>query len=193
MQPKLYSYDISHILHWESCCKEIGCTTLYEKDELMKLKDELIVLAYEKEFEPFVKEVMQNNKVLVLDPMPTLYKAKQVFTNGARGYGNTLMSKVYMHSAFETIKSENIWFIPTLTKEFIQSMQTQSYEETTQEVLKNLTPKEQEIALLLKEGLYNQEIAKKLDVSINTVKSHIKSVYSKLGVKDKFSFVMLFK
>jgi DNA-binding NarL/FixJ family response regulator len=191
VKPILYSYDINHILHWEKVFKDIGYETLYDDEALKQIQGGIVVLAYDEKLLAQARDVLQNNKVLVLDNTPSLVKAKQMFANGARGYGNTLMAQLYMHSAFETIKNDNIWFTPTLTKELIQSMGTNTDTDTTQEVLQNLTTKEQEIALLLKEGLYNQEIAEKLGVSINTVKSHIKKIYAKVGVKDKLSFVKI--
>jgi RNA polymerase sigma factor (sigma-70 family) len=191
VKPILYSYDINHILHWENAFKDIGYETLYDDTALKQVQGSIVVLAYDEKLLSVVNGLFQNNKVLVLDNTPSLVKAKQMFANGARGYGNTLMAQLYMHSAFETIKNDNIWFTPTLTKELIQSMGTKTDTDAMQEVLQNLTTKEQEIALLLKEGLYNQEIAKKLGVSINTVKSHIKNIYAKVGVKDKLSFIRM--
>ena len=45
-----------------------------------------------------------------------------------------------------------------------------------------LTPKEHEVALRFPRGLTNREIAAELDVSEETVKSHVRSIYAKLGV-----------
>ncbi len=191
MKPILYSYDINHILHWENILKDTGYKSIDDLDAINDVKDELIIVAYEEKTFSTMHKLMENNKTLVLDTTPSLLKAKQVFANGARGYGNTLMSKVYMQSALESIQSENIWFIPTLTKELIQSLNTNESTTNTQKVLQNLTAKEKEIALLLQQGHYNQKIAAKLGVSINTVKSHIKNIYAKVGVKDKLSFIKI--
>lgn len=48
-----------------------------------------------------------------------------------------------------------------------------------------LTPREQEILTLLLEGHSNRIIAGKLYISENTLKTHIKSIYSKLGITHK--------
>jgi len=192
MKTVIYSYDINHIMHWEKILQKP--LLVDEMNELKNIKECIVVLAYESgsEFELVLKVLAHNkNLVLILDTVPTLPKAKVVFGLGARGYGNTLMSQVYMHSAIETIQSDNIWFIPTLTKELIQSMNATVDEAKIENVLQNLTDKEKEIALLLKEGHYNQEIADKLNISINTVKSHIKNIYAKVGVKDKLSLIRM--
>jgi len=45
------------------------------------------------------------------------------------------------------------------------------------------TPQEEKVASLLIGGRTNMQIASELDISINTVKSHIKNIYQKLEVK----------
>jgi len=48
-----------------------------------------------------------------------------------------------------------------------------------------VSEREAEIISLLVDGLSNQEIAKKLFISPNTVKTHIKNIYAKLGVSNR--------
>ncbi|MGI6588042.1 MAG: response regulator [Peptococcia bacterium] len=48
-----------------------------------------------------------------------------------------------------------------------------------------LTTKEQEVLLLLAEGLTNREIAEKLYISESTVKKHVSQVLAKLELKDR--------
>lgn len=54
----------------------------------------------------------------------------------------------------------------------------------------NLTQREKEILILLKEGKSNPEIAKTLSISIHTVKAHIESIYRKFGVHNKVQAVV---
>ncbi|RCW81861.1 LuxR C-terminal-related transcriptional regulator [Phyllobacterium bourgognense] len=53
-----------------------------------------------------------------------------------------------------------------------------------------LTQREEEVLELLRWGLSNSEIANKLNININTVKSHTKNVFSKLGVKSRTQAVL---
>lgn len=50
-----------------------------------------------------------------------------------------------------------------------------------------LTPTENKILAMIVEGKSNKEIAYKFDVSENTVKTHVKNVFAKLGVSDRTS------
>ena len=57
-----------------------------------------------------------------------------------------------------------------------------------------LTKREKEIAHLLINGYTQAEIAEKISLSINTVKTHIKNIYIKFGVNSRIDFVnSLFK
>ena len=49
----------------------------------------------------------------------------------------------------------------------------------------NLTAREKQVLALIVEGLTNNEIAQKLDVSINTTKAHVASILQKLEVDDR--------
>ena len=49
----------------------------------------------------------------------------------------------------------------------------------------DLTQREREVLLLLARGLTYDEIGRLLDVSINTVRTHVRAVYAKLGVGNK--------
>lgn len=51
--------------------------------------------------------------------------------------------------------------------------------------LLNLSNREKEVLSLLAEGYSNQEIADKLFVSLNTTKTHVSNIYSKLGVSRR--------
>jgi len=60
--------------------------------------------------------------------------------------------------------------------------------ETTVEAL---TEREQEILNLLAEGFSNQEIAGLLVIGLSTVKSHINSLYSKLGTHRRTQAIII--
>jgi LuxR family transcriptional regulator, maltose regulon positive regulatory protein len=52
-------------------------------------------------------------------------------------------------------------------------------------ILSALSPRETNILTLIAEGLSNKEIARRLDIGPETVKSHLKSVFTKLGVERR--------
>lgn len=48
-----------------------------------------------------------------------------------------------------------------------------------------LTPRENEVAALMRQGLTNRDIATRLGVSINTVKKHLANAYEKHGLRSR--------
>lgn len=53
----------------------------------------------------------------------------------------------------------------------------------------NLSKREIEVFTLITQGLSNDEIAEKMFVSKNTIKTHIKNIYSKLDVKNRIQAI----
>ena len=99
------------------------------------------------------------------------------------------MNDIYLKSAIQTINNGLTWLIPDITMEILSKLNSDSLK--LKDVLNQLSKAEQQVAILLKDGLSNTKISEELKLSINTVKSHIKNIYLKLDVKDRFSFVNL--
>ena len=53
-----------------------------------------------------------------------------------------------------------------------------------------LTPREDQIAHMVAEGLPNHEISSKLVVSLHTVKNHLYRIYRKLGISNRVELVL---
>ncbi len=80
-----------------------------------------------------------------------------------------------------------------------QAFERETFRRTVQSILRQrppretglelLTPREREILSLLAQGLSNKEIARALTISTNTVKQHLKSVFSKLNVTSRSAAV----
>ena len=142
----------------------------------------------------FINDFIKNkNKILVLDNTPNLLNAKRFLSLGIQGYGNTLMTISYLNSAIETISNDYIWLIPQITTLLLKDITEKSDSMVDEELLlKNLTKTEKKIAILLKNAYSNINISDELNISVNTVKTHIKHIYEKLNVKDRLSFAALF-
>jgi len=56
-----------------------------------------------------------------------------------------------------------------------------------------ISSREQEIVYLVLKGLGNRDIAKQLFISLNTVKTHIRNIFRKMGVKSRFELAMTLK
>ena len=52
-----------------------------------------------------------------------------------------------------------------------------------------MTDRELDVLRLMTEGLKYEEIAKRLFISLNTVRSHVKAIYGKLNVNNRIKAI----
>jgi DNA-binding NarL/FixJ family response regulator len=64
-------------------------------------------------------------------------------------------------------------------------------EDSPFEWLNDLTPREREIFTLIATGYDNEQIASTLNLAVQTVRNQVSTIYSKLGVKDRFEIIRL--
>jgi DNA-binding CsgD family transcriptional regulator len=57
----------------------------------------------------------------------------------------------------------------------------------------HITEREQEIVTFVLQGLSNPEIAEKLYISLSTVKTHLRNIFSKIGVKSRYELIVYLK
>ncbi|WP_158837666.1 LuxR C-terminal-related transcriptional regulator [Polaribacter sp. L3A8] len=67
----------------------------------------------------------------------------------------------------------------------IKKIITQEQKEPVKENLENLSLREREIFDLIVSGKSNKEIANEVNISVNTVKFHVKNIYGKLKIKSR--------
>ena len=74
-----------------------------------------------------------------------------------------------------------------LSPDAVLTMASLAAEEYTEKVSKwhTLTPRQQEVAALICVGHTNREIARQLNISISTVKTHIRYILQKFGLNGK--------
>lgn len=198
MKQILFSNDMALLQRWESILNNKDMQVLDDFSELFEIKDSVVIFnsdACGNKCEVLIDVLVKNhNKILILDRVPDYFKVQKWLAKGIKGYGNVIMSSSYLLSAVDAISEDLIWLIPDITTQFVKNFvgheELNSHENM---LLDELTKKEREIALLLKEGYTNTDIAMSLNVSINTVKTHVKNIYKKFQVKDRIAFSMLFK
>jgi DNA-binding CsgD family transcriptional regulator len=59
-------------------------------------------------------------------------------------------------------------------------------------VFAQISPRETQVLAMTSEGLTNDEIAKRLDVTTHAVKFHLASIYRKLGVTNRTEAAVLY-
>jgi DNA-binding NarL/FixJ family response regulator len=91
-------------------------------------------------------------------------------------------------AAVRSVASGDALPVPTITKRLIEQFATRS--DARSSAVDHLTDREREVLLLIARGRSNQEISTDLSISPETVKSHVKHIFAKLGVRDRAQAVI---
>jgi DNA-binding NarL/FixJ family response regulator len=197
MKIALYSNDIALIHRWENILNKSEIKIIEDYEDLVKLKDSILIFSdcVNLENSDFIISVLLKNanKIMVLKRDPNLENAKKWLSKDVHGYGNCLMTSSYLNSAVEAISNNYIWLMPQITTQLLKNMIEKKDTKIDEEKLfENLTKTEKIIAKLLQNAYTNTNISDELNISVNTVKTHVKHIYEKLNVKDRLSFAGLF-
>jgi DNA-binding NarL/FixJ family response regulator len=80
---------------------------------------------------------------------------------------------------------------PELTRRLVAGFSKKSAQPADDAALGRLTEREREVLVLVARGLSNREIARWLTLSVETVKTHVKRIFMKLGVRDRAQAVVV--
>ncbi|MEO0808995.1 MAG: response regulator transcription factor [Cyanobacteria bacterium J06643_4] len=132
-----------------------------------------------------IKAKLPKTKVVMLTSHTTETEVIAAFSSGAEAYcikGGSLDGLV---SAIATVSQDGIYLDAKVAHIALKSLQKQG-ETSNLEALPNpLSEREQDVLELLVEGLSNPEIAKRLFISTNTVKAHMRGLMTKLSASDR--------
>ncbi|GAA1356770.1 response regulator [Streptomyces beijiangensis] len=117
---------------------------------------------------------------------------EHVYDALAAGASGFLLKDMVAERLFEAVRvvaAGEALLAPTVTRRLIGEF-VRLRPRTGAVPLEALTPREREVLVLIAEGLSNPEIAVRLVVSGETVKSHVSRVLTKLGVRDRAQAVV---
>jgi DNA-binding NarL/FixJ family response regulator len=109
---------------------------------------------------------------------------------GAKGWLLKDVSLERLTSAIRTVASGGTCIDPVITERIVRALDGSGTAFEASELPEPLTDRERTILRFLAGGYSNREIADLLAISDGTVKNHISSVLSKLGVRDRTRAVL---
>jgi DNA-binding NarL/FixJ family response regulator len=132
----------------------------------------------------------QKTRVLILTTFGLDEYVYEALRAGASGFLLKDAPPEDLLSAVHVIDRGDALLDPSITRAVIEEFARRPLRTDLAGKLEGLTPREREVLELLARGLSNAEIAARFVVSEGTVKTHVASVFRKLGLRDRVQAVI---
>lgn len=129
-----------------------------------------------------IKTTCNHTMVLALSTFNQGIYMNKIMENGGSGYLLKNITKQELVDAIKTVNKGGVYFSFEAGKIYKASLEKNSH-------LPVLTKREKEIVKLIAGGLSNIQIGQQLFISIDTVDTHRKNLYTKLNIKNTASLI----
>lgn len=132
-------------------------------------------------------------RVIVLSGFASVDIARAASEGGARGYVLKATRLRGVFDAIETVRAGGVWVDPGLPRKVFDVFQRRAEQaEGRADGLGSLTRREREVLGCVAEGISNRDIARRLHVSEQTVKTHLTRIFAKLSVANRVAAALAF-
>jgi two-component system, NarL family, nitrate/nitrite response regulator NarL len=122
-------------------------------------------------------------KVVLLTAVATDDRILAAMTSGAKGLLFKDAAPDNLVDCVREVAKGKLWFPRGLVDAALERESGRQAEGKC--LIGALTPREEQIALLVSEGLPNKEVARQLNMAEGTVKLHLHNIYEKLGIPNR--------
>jgi DNA-binding NarL/FixJ family response regulator len=133
-----------------------------------------------------------NVRVLLLTGLRDAEVHRQAVLRGAMGLLLKEQATEIIFKAIEKVYAGEVWLERTMIASVLNERVVSSPIELTPEAARIalLTDRERSVVALIGQGLRNKHIAEHLSISEATVRHHLTSIFSKLGMTDRFELAI---
>ena len=121
---------------------------------------------------------------------PSLTEFLNLSNRPLQAYFHSYMSKVHYLQLYQMVLQGMSWFHPDTLNQVIGLARKHGTEANDSQLLGKLSKREQEVALLVREGMSNSAIAERCGISERTVKAHLGHIFRKLEIPDRLSLAL---
>lgn len=130
-----------------------------------------------------------DTRVIILTTFERDEYVFQALQAGASGF---LLKRVEPDQLIESIRvvaAGDALIFPVVTRRLIEE-HSPARADGDSRLIAHLTDREREVLTLIGQGLSNQELAERLYIADNTVKTHVKRIMAKIGARDRAQAVV---
>jgi DNA-binding NarL/FixJ family response regulator len=138
-----------------------------------------------------IQRLSSSTKIIVLSSANDEKEAISALKAGAVGYCNKDIEPSLLRKAVKVVQEGETWVGRKTISRLLAELTSlgESHQEDgpvlSEVYLNYLTPREQQIALLIGNGAHDKEIAGRLNISERTVKAHLTAIFQKLQIPDR--------
>ena len=132
-----------------------------------------------------LREKRSKQKVLILTIHNEVEYLMRAVDIGVSGYVLKDSDSLVLKEAIYTVYDGKNFIDSTMTPLMKEQNYLKELQKEARSKEKLLSAREIEVLCALAEGLYNKEIASKLQISEKTVKNHVSNIFKKIGVSDR--------
>ncbi len=201
MQIIFFSLSFTIVKEWKSIHDVEYSITCYNikalNEAIYDNLDYILIVDYDSvasELNKMLSSGIVLKNTIVLEKSPEIATGKSLLSRGVSAYGNSRMLSLHYYQMLEAVIENKIWTYPELTIALVKDTNSTIINQNSIKLMQHrLTPKEIEVTHHVLEGLTNNAIASKLEITTRTVKAHIGSIFTKLHVSDRISLVLLLR
>ena len=134
---------------------------------------------------PLIKKRAPRCQVMMLTVYEEPEKIFQALCAGATGYLHKQTPLLKIKEAVISLMEGGSPMSPGIARKVVAYFNPRSADN----LVEKLTPRESQTLQAIEEGLTNKEVAIRLTISLETVKTHIKNIYQKLEVNNRHALI----
>lgn len=130
-------------------------------------------------------------KVIIVTAQVSLAESVKAIRDGARGIILKHAASEFLIKGIRKVFEGELWADNSTMTQVVESLSSKYRVDRRPEGgRKDLSERETEVVVLIASGHRNKEIASKLFISEQTVKTHLSNIFQKLGVNDRLELAL---
>ena len=141
----------------------------------------------------YLRKSLADRSLVLLADEPSEDEALAALTAGVAGYCNGHAAPEVLRQVAMAVENGGVWVGQGLMQRLLAatSRLVSGHASANAFWQEKLTAREQEAAVLLAGGASNKEIARQLNITERTVKSHVSAMLEKLGARDRLQLSLI--